>query len=619
MAEDNEIDQLLEKTNLEYMLEFETQIFLDVIHKDGLVICAKGLNLDLVILNVLKVYCDPGNLVIVMNANENEEKYFVEKLNNENVYVTTYDSHTTEREDNYLSGGVHFVTTRILVLDMLKKRIPIEKVTGIIVLRAHKLLESCQEAFVLRLYRQNNKTGFIKAFSNSAQSFTVGFGHVERIMRTVFVKELYIWPRFHSLVIESLKKHQPKVSEFHIPITDKMRKIQTFLLELMNLTVKELKKNNKSVELQEISVENCLTKKFHKIFQLQMDAVWHQLSSKSQQLIADLKTLRHLMITLFYADSVSFYSLLSGYRTMEYAKTSTWVWLEPAEMLFSFVNSLLFCGDKEFNAEICPKWKCLLDLVKTEIPNDIKKSKSKEHKILILCSDSRTCHQLKEILVNGPHKYLFRRALIKKVNFKSVNKKYESYDMPRIEEEPSTSKKAKLDETTDKKEDEEDDLQNSYLLTMTQTFVESNDESLNDSEVQFEPFSQMENMNLTQICESVAQTQPTILIQTFKGGDNYISLQKTLQDLKPNFVIMYNTNITAVRELEMYEAHRQQDIPLQVFFLLHNETVEEQSYLTSLRREKEAFEHLIETKSKMVRSRGSRWQIGTSASYCRES
>lgn len=60
----------------------------------------------------------------------------------------------------YLSGGVHFVTTRILVVDMLKKRIPIEKITGIVVLRAHQIVESCQEAFVLRLFRQTNKVQF---------------------------------------------------------------------------------------------------------------------------------------------------------------------------------------------------------------------------------------------------------------------------------------------------------------------------------------------------------------------------------------------------------------------------------------------------------------------------
>lgn len=129
--------------------------------------------------------------------------------------------------DIYLSGGIHFVSTRILVLDMLKKKIPIEKITGIILLRAHKILESCQEAFVLRLYRQSNKvileainnkiinklyfnfqTGFIKAFSNSPQSFTMGFGHVERIMRNIFVKELYLWPRFQSLIVNNFKRNE---------------------------------------------------------------------------------------------------------------------------------------------------------------------------------------------------------------------------------------------------------------------------------------------------------------------------------------------------------------------------------------------------------------------------
>lgn len=61
----------------------------------------------------------------------------------------------------YLSGGIHFITTRILVVDMLKKRIPIDKITGIIVLRAHRVVESCQEAFVLRLFRQHNKVTYL--------------------------------------------------------------------------------------------------------------------------------------------------------------------------------------------------------------------------------------------------------------------------------------------------------------------------------------------------------------------------------------------------------------------------------------------------------------------------
>lgn len=50
----------------------------------------------------------------------------------------------------------------------------------------------------------------------------------------------------------------------------------------------------------------------------------------------------------------------------------------------------------------------------------------------------------------------------------------------------------------------------------------------------------------------------------------------------------------------MYEAHRKRETLLQVYFLLHAATVEEQSYLTTLKREKECFELLIRTKSVSV-------------------
>jgi len=49
------------------------------------------------------------------------------------------------------------MSARILVVDLLKNRVPTENVTGVVVCRAHNILESCQEAFAVRLYRQKNK------------------------------------------------------------------------------------------------------------------------------------------------------------------------------------------------------------------------------------------------------------------------------------------------------------------------------------------------------------------------------------------------------------------------------------------------------------------------------
>lgn len=105
-------------------------------------------------------------------------------------------------------------------------------------------------------------------------------------------------------------------------------------------------------------------------------------------------------------------------------------------------------------------------------------------------------------------------------------------------------------------------------------------------------------MDVTQIVN--ATTKPIVYIQTFKSGeDGMLSLDRTLNEMKPGFVIMYHCNVTAIRQIEVYEAEQKRLARnrLKVFFLIHAQTVEEQSYLTNLRREKQAFELLIDTKS----------------------
>lgn len=102
-------------------------------------------------------------------------------------------------------------------------------------------------------------------------------------------------------------------------------------------------------------------------------------------------------------------------------------------------------------------------------------------------------------------------------------------------------------------------------------------------------------MDLTQVDFGT----PSVHIQTFKNLNDGICLENTLHVLKPSYVVMYHSEITATRQLELYEARRKDRIerPLTVYFLMHAQTTEEQVYLTSLRREKESFELLIQAKS----------------------
>lgn len=62
------------------LLDYEKQIFLDCFHEDGLLVMAKGLGLERILLNFLRIYCDPGQLVLVLNTNSDEEEYFIDEL-----------------------------------------------------------------------------------------------------------------------------------------------------------------------------------------------------------------------------------------------------------------------------------------------------------------------------------------------------------------------------------------------------------------------------------------------------------------------------------------------------------------------------------------------------------
>ncbi len=67
------------------MLTFENQMFLDILNEDGLVIAAKGIGLDSVFISLLKVYSDPGNLVLVLGTSDKEEAYFTDELDSMGV------------------------------------------------------------------------------------------------------------------------------------------------------------------------------------------------------------------------------------------------------------------------------------------------------------------------------------------------------------------------------------------------------------------------------------------------------------------------------------------------------------------------------------------------------
>nr|XP_037287547.1 DNA repair endonuclease XPF-like [Rhipicephalus microplus] len=573
------------------LLEFETQMFLDLHNEDGLVIVAKGLGIERLLLSLIKVHNDPGSLVLILGTTAEEEEFFISQLQADNVNplpkCITADCGTKERTDVYLTGGALFVTSRILVVDMLMERVPINLITGIIVYRAHKTLESCQEAFILRLYRQKNKTGFVKGLSDSAVAFTHGFSQVQRMMRNLFVKKLFLWPRFQADVISSLEKRKPEVVEIRVAMTPAMNIIQMAILDIIASCVREIKKCNPSIEMEDITVENTIARSFEKIVKFQLDPIWHQIGPKTKRLVSDIKTLRTLLLYLTQHDCVTFYSLVKSIHDSATAMTqvSDWLFLDAADTLYVQAKARVYGVDKRshkddqkqknpdkkvdpsFQPEHSPKWAALSEIL-AEIKEE-NKEKADLNTVLIVAEDDRTCGQLSEYLCSGADTVLcnlYRKAVGDK----------DGLQLPPLGRSDDNSgespgkrrKKAKSASDGQKKKGNQD--------------------------------SEMEGSDMTETETEGMESPPAFpntIFHPLKSSE--FALQQLLHSVEPKYIILYDVNIATVREIEMYQATRAKEV-LRVYFLMYEDSIDEQRYLTSLRREKDAFEFLIKEKSIMV-------------------
>ncbi|KAI7797293.1 DNA repair endonuclease XPF [Triplophysa rosa] len=604
------------------LLEYETEMILSLFSTDGLMITAEGLGIDRLLLHFMKLYSEEGSLVLLLNTTTPEQEYFTEKLRSEGVshlpQTVTSDVQSSERYNVYTRGGVLFVTSRILVVDFLTDRIPANLITGILVYRAHKIIESCQEAFILRLYRQKNKTGFIKAFTDKATSFSSGFCQVERVMRNLFVKKLFLWPRFQASVNTTLDKHKPDVVELHVSMTPAMRAIQSSILDIMNACLKELKRYNPTLEAEDLSLENALGTSFEKIVRHYLNPLWHQLGSRTKSLVQDLKILRTLLLYLTQYDCVTFLNLLESLRTSQksFGSNSGWLFLDSSMSMFVNARSRVYRiqeakkkmkvggieqkqsatgpSKRELVLEKNPKWEALTEVLQ-EIEKENNCSEREPGRVLICASDDRTCAQLKEYIHKGAD-HLLNRLYARTIGKDDpqpallINEKgwprRASGKMSKGKNGRQKIAKANSKKPTkiEKQDGAEKDL----------TGNSEDEEGLVEEEEEEEVLLDLSSDDYYGILK-----EPLTVIHPLKGCNDPYSLTRVLHEVDPMFVVLYDAELSFVRQLEIFKASRPGK-PLRVYFLIYGGSTEEQRYLTVLSKEKQAFEHLIREKASMV-------------------
>lgn len=95
------------------------------------------------------------------------------------VRVQSSDSAiSNKRLDLYMKGGIFLVTFKILILDLLTKRLSPSIITGLIINQAHKAGGRAKsgESFIAEIIRKGNPTAFIKGFTDKPWAVGKGSG-----------------------------------------------------------------------------------------------------------------------------------------------------------------------------------------------------------------------------------------------------------------------------------------------------------------------------------------------------------------------------------------------------------------------------------------------------------
>lgn len=141
-----------------------------------------------------------------------------------------------------------------------------------------------------------NKAGFLKAFSDSPETFTSGFAPLSTMMRNLFLRKSALWPRFHVTVAKSLEgRKKAEVIELEVPMTDSMKDIQNAVLDCIEISISELRKAGTGIDLDDWTLDSALHKSFDVIIRRQLEPMWHRVSYRTRQIVNDLTVLRSIL------------------------------------------------------------------------------------------------------------------------------------------------------------------------------------------------------------------------------------------------------------------------------------------------------------------------------------
>ena len=424
--------------------------------------------------------------------------------------------------------------------------------------------------------------------------------------------------------------------------------------------VQKFGRNKKSEDSRDdfsISLEQCITTNFDRVISRQLDGDWHRLSFKVKQLVKDLGKLRLLFHHLIHFDSIDFLNYLEGVKAMNAVSVEPSLWLGE----FSGENVFRIAKERVYRKSQKGKLitvleknmkEALLQQVLTEIETRRESGSSmanSSNNVLLMVRDERALKSVRDYLVEGGKRSMAKKWLsyLERVNEKTRSllnsmegglKSLSGDQRLLYEEEPVVRNTIfPRDGNTDHAKLKEEDFafRNNNLvaskrkrrkiteeksrgrtnadLYQDQALFEEKIEESRLPDAQPDTYNDESDDSYEMRNSSEDEDEALFKVEPIEGMSLFIrafsqmeegEASLLLQDLQPDTVVMYDSDASFIRTLEIYAntmatASSGERKRLQVFFLLYESCAEEISFTKTLERETEAFKRLIDYKKRM--------------------
>ena len=336
--------------------------------------------------------------------------------------VITGETGNETRNKIYATGGVVSVTTRVLLSDLLVRRLDPALIDLLVISKMHAIAspETSNEAFIVRLFREASGRGLFVGLSEKPHA--VVSQKLDTYVSSFHLSEVIVIPRFHELVKQHLDALPPvEVLQHESLLSPSQADIQNSLLSIVEASMEEIRKSGCEIINNSATLMSNSGKELY-LLRRNLEPVWMKLSWNARQIISDLSVIRKLLVALVKYHSVCFRTLLVQEQHSGSKSSSPWWFSESALKVVKLSKDRLL--------EAPTDW-LLLENILTPSSPALKKVRRQEEekKVLIVCSDDLSAKQFSEFLNEGSEKALLEAQLYLEPDRVEVKQKIDSLEV----------------------------------------------------------------------------------------------------------------------------------------------------------------------------------------------